>query len=105
MNISVAAFNAICSDLYRFKQSPEWRKLPAEWKVVEEKTIKECDGSHRDQGENGERYLVIDIGEEFFLKVSVLSDPYGEQEWVDSMQLVKGVPKQVTVYEWIDDQC
>ena len=103
MNISIKQFNDLFRDINALYQ--DWRELPKGIKLIERKTITECSGRREDQGELGEEHIILDVGQEYFLRIIVNTDSYGDREWVGSMEWVKGVPKQVTVYEYFDDQC
>lgn len=54
----------------------------------------------KNQGEEGERVQILDIGiEDVYLKVVYKSDSYGSNETLDSIRFVTSTSKTVKVYE------
>lgn len=68
---------------------------------------KDVVASHKDedygrdllQGDTAKAWVVIDVGGEYFIKITSTSNSYGETS-VSSVQFVKGQEKKVTVYEF-----
>ena len=55
------------------------------------------------QGEEGERIDIYELGfDDLFLKVVTVSDSYGNNELIDSIQFVKPILKQVKDFEPIN---
>ncbi len=54
----------------------------------------------KNQGEEGERIDVYELGfDDLFIKITTVSDSYGNNESIDSIQFVKPIVKQVTDFE------
>jgi len=52
------------------------------------------------QGDEGERVDVYELGfDDLYLKITTVSDSYGNNESIDSIQFVKPIVKQVTDFE------
>lgn len=57
-------------------------------------------GQRLSQGDTSEKVLVFDIkDDEYFLKVTVSCDSYGDGEGITSIAFVKPMKKEVVVYE------
>ena len=56
--------------------------------------------SEKNQGDEGVRIDVYELGfDVLYLKVTTISDSYGDNESIDSIQFVKPIVKQVTDFE------
>ena len=57
-------------------------------------------GTELDQGETSKKHIVFKLPmDDLYLKVTVISDSYGDREWVSSVQFTRPVIK--TVQEFI----
>lgn len=72
------------------------------FKKVSENTIDNLKGEVR-QGENNEIIEIYSLGEkDLYLKLTLRTDSYGDNESVHSIQIVKPIVKQVTDFEPIN---
>lgn len=71
-------------------------------KLVHKEVVNEVDGDYGSQGEQGLTYEVYDIGLEagMFVKLSITTDSYGDNESISGLEFVQGKEKKVTVYEF-----
>lgn len=71
-------------------------------KIVHTEVINEVDYNRPVQGEKGETFEVYNVGlpDGMFLKITTITDSYGDNESVGGIEFVKGKEKTVTVYEF-----
>ncbi len=67
-------------------------------KKIHQETIIELDGEGS-QGDTNLKYEVYEAGPGAFIKLTINSDSYGNNEFVAGLQFVNPSPKTVTVYE------
>lgn len=53
----------------------------------------------KNQGEEGDKEVVYDIGNNLYLKLGYKNDSYGDNETLDSIKFVLKKEKETTVYE------
>ncbi len=84
--------NAVLADLNAIRYNSS---------LVERVVEKEIDDPDGEQGENGVSYEVykLPFDGETFIKLTITTDSYGNNETVSGVQFVRPVTKQVTAYE------
>lgn len=95
MEINYKQINEILSNLNSYS-------LDKKFKKVQDQTP---DNYHeeKNQGEEGQRTVVYDVKlEGVYLKVTYVTDSYGDNETVGGIEFVKPQTKQVVVFETIN---
>lgn len=84
--------NEVLADLSEYRLSGLYTKI--------ETTQSSDYYSEKDQGEVGTKEIIYKLDfDDLHLKVLYISDSYGENETIKSVQFVKAVKKEITVYE------
>lgn len=89
--LDVQKINSILENLCTYELGRKFKK------VYESESKNFYD--EKSQGEEGERTLIFDVGEDLFLKVIETSNSYGEESGISSIKFVEEKSKTVKVYE------
>lgn len=89
--LDVQKINSILENLCSYELGRKFKK------VYESESKNFYD--EKSQGEEGERVLVFDVGEDLFLKVIETSNSYGEELGIKTVKFVQQFEKTIKVYE------
>lgn len=92
--MEIKQLNEILSDLQDLRYSKKYKKVHSQ--VVKELGGEGC------EGESGLAYEVYNVGlpDGVMVKLKINTDSYGDNEFINGVEFVKAVAKQVTVYEY-----
>ncbi len=89
----IEIINKALKDIYTLRFNSKYKK-------VSSSKTDNCNNGYGSQGEYDEIQEVYDLNYEgLFLKLTLTTDSYGNNETISSIQLVKPTTKTVTVYE------
>lgn len=68
-------------------------------KLVERITLKEIDQEYGSQGDTSVYHEVYPFDGEMFIRLTINTDSYGYNEFINGIQFVKPIQKTVTMFE------
>jgi len=68
-------------------------------KLVERITLKEVDKDYGSQGDTSVYHEVYPFDGEMFIRLTINTDSYGYNEFINGIQFVKPIQKTVTMFE------
>ena len=68
-------------------------------RLVERITLKEIDSDYGSQGDTSVYHEVYPFDGEMFIRLTINTDSYGYNEFVNGIQFVKPIQKTVTMFE------
>jgi hypothetical protein len=84
--------NKLLEDLQQFRHTNSS-------KLVERITISEVDKEYGSQGETSVYHEVYPLDGEMFIRLTINTDSYGYNEFINGIQFVKPIQKTVTMFE------
>jgi hypothetical protein len=84
--------NKLFEDLHVFRHTNRT-------KLVERITLKEIDKDYGSQGDTSVYHEVYPFDGEMFIRLTINTDSYGYNEFINGIQFVKPIQKTVTMFE------
>jgi hypothetical protein len=84
--------NKLLEDLQQFRHTNNS-------KLVERITLKEIDHDYGSQGDTSVYHEVYPFDGEMFIRLTINTDSYGYNEFINGIQFVKPIQKTVTMFE------